>query len=299
MSAATLPTHARYSQMVTQQSKSNFYYSFLLLPRLKREAIWTVYAFCRFVDNIVDEKLTASQGAEELLKRWRQELDDCYEGRATHPITMELAEHVQRFKIPKIYFEGLIKGVEMDLSIRRYATFTELYQYCYHVAALVGLMCIEIFGYRNPQTREYAVHLGVALQLTNVLRDLRADAEKGRIYLPQEDLQRFGYTEEELFAGVINPAFVTLMAFECERTRAYFSKAATLLPREDRAALFAAEIMGAIYYEIFRRIEHNPAAVLTGKVSLPDYEKIIIAMSIWLCGRLGLWQGLTRAELAL
>jgi phytoene synthase len=293
----TLSTRASYSQEVTKKSRSNFYYSFLLLPRLKREAIYTVYAFCRFIDNIVDEKLAVGQTAEELLKRWRQELDDCYAGRATHPITVELTEHVRLFKIPKIYFEGLIKGVEMDLRVKRYETFADLYQYCYHVAALVGLTCIEIFGYRNPQAKEYAVHLGVALQLTNILRDLREDAEKGRIYLPREDLQRFGYTEEELLAGTINPAFVTLMAFECERTRDYFRKATVLLPKEDRAALFAAEIMGAIYYQIFRRIESNPTAVLGGKISLPDYQKILIALDVCLRSKLGLWEGLPATAL--
>jgi phytoene synthase len=295
---SAVSNRASYSQEVTRKSKSSFYYSFLLLPRLKREAIYTVYAFCRFIDNIVDEKLAVGQTAEELLKRWRQELDDCYAGHASHPITVELAEHVRIFKIPKIYFEGLIKGVEMDLSVKRYETFADLYQYCYRVAALVGLVCIEIFGYRNPQAKEYAVHLGVALQLTNILRDLREDAQKGRIYLPHEDLQRFGYTEEELLSGAINPAFVALMAFECERARDYFRKAATLLPKEDRAALFAAEIMGAIYYQMFRRIESNPAVVLAGKVSLPDYEKVLIALDVWLWSKLGLWKGLPAAGMA-
>jgi phytoene synthase len=295
---STPSTHAGYSREVTKKSRSSFYYSFLLLPHLKQEAMYAVYAFCHFIDDIVDEKLAGGQNAEDLLKRWRQELDDCYEGRATHPITMELAEQVRRFKIPKIYFEGLIKGVEMDLRVKRYETFADLYQYCYHVAALVGLMTIEIFGYRNPQAKEYAVHLGVALQLTNILRDLREDAEKGRIYLPREDLQRFGYTEEELLAGTINPAFVALMAFECGRAREYFRKAAALLPQEDRAALFAAEIMGAIYYQIFRRIERNPAVVLAGRVSLPDYEKIWIALDVWLLSKLGLWKGLSAAEMA-
>lgn len=296
---SALSKKASYSQEVTQKSKSSFYYSFLLLPGLKREAIYTVYAFCRFIDNIVDEKLSVGQSAEDLLRRWRQELDDCYEGRATHPITVELAEYVRRFKIPKIYFEGLIKGAEMDLFVKRYETFSDLYQYCYRVAALVGLMCIEIFGYSNPQAREYAVHLGVALQLTNILRDLREDAEKGRIYLPREDLQRFGYTEDELLSGTINPAFVALMTFECERARNYFRKAATLLPKEDRAALFAAEIMGAIYYQLFCRIESNPSAVLGGKISLPGYQKALIALNVWLRSRLGLWRGLPAAGASL
>ena len=142
-----------------------------------------------------------------LLDEWRRELDRCYEGTAQHPITVKLAQSLQQFPIPKEHFEELIAGVEMDLTHARYPTFRELYEYCYRVAGVVGLMCIEIFGYRNPKAKDYAVNLGVALQLTNIIRDLKGDAERGRIYLPQDELARFGYREEELLRGAYTPAF--------------------------------------------------------------------------------------------
>jgi phytoene synthase len=217
-----------------------------------------------------------------LLDEWRRELDRCYGGTAQHPIAVRLAESLQRFPIPKEHFEELIAGVEMDLTHRRYPTFRELYEYCYRVAGVVGLMCIEIFGYHNPKARDYAVNLGVALQLTNIIRDLKGDAERGRIYLPQDELARFGYREEELLRGAYTPAFSALMHFAGGRARQYFDNAQLLLAEEDRRSLLAAEIMGAIYYRLLEKIEASQYRVFDRTITLPTSQKLWIALSIWM-----------------
>lgn len=271
---------AAYCSRLTRQSRSNFYYSFLFLPKEKREAMYAVYAFCRSVDDVADgpapllEKRTS-------LDEWRRELDRCYHGKAVHPITMTLTQAIRRFSIPQEYFDELITGVEMDLTCSRYPTFPELYTYCYRVAGVVGLMCIEMFGYRNPHAKDYAVNLGVALQLTNIMRDLRVDAERGRIYLPQEELTRFGYSERELLQGVYNPAFVELMRSCSEQARQYFHSARQSLAVEDRRSLFAAEIMGTIYYQLLETIEASGYRVFDRTITLPTRRKLWIALSIW------------------
>jgi phytoene synthase len=195
---------------------------------------------------------------------------------------VKLAQSLQRFPIPKEHFEELIAGVEMDLTHLRYPTFRELYEYCYRVAGVVGLMCIEIFGYRNPKAKDYAVNLGVALQLTNIIRDLKGDAERGRIYLPQDELVRFGYREEELLRGAYTPAFSELMRFTGNRARQYFHDARQLLAEEDRRSLFAAEIMGTIYYRLLETIEASSYRVFDRTITLPTSYKLWIALSIWM-----------------
>ncbi len=173
----------------TKESGSNFYYSFLFLPQHRREAMYTIYAFCKIVDSAVDEPAPGSQPLEEVAK-WRQEVSETYRGRPTQPVTISLATHLKTFHIPESLLQELISGVEMDLTINRFATFPELYQYCYRVAAVVGLICLKIFQTQSPAAEDYAVNLGLAFQLTNILRDLKGDAELNRIYLPLEDLQR-------------------------------------------------------------------------------------------------------------
>ncbi|MBI4641025.1 MAG: squalene/phytoene synthase family protein, partial [Candidatus Tectomicrobia bacterium] len=205
-----------------------------------------------------------------------------YQNRPTHPITIELADIVKHFNIPEEYFEELIAGVEMDLKKQRYATFDELYQYCYRVASIVGLICIEIFGYTQRVTKDYAVTLGVALQLINILRDLKADAGQGRIYIPQEDLERFHYSERDLLSATYNAAFINLMEFEALRAKEYFQRARTMLPKEDRKSLFAAEIMGSIYYELLKKIEHYRYNVFEGDMTLSNSRKLLIALKVWL-----------------
>ena len=269
-----------YCSRLTRKSRSNFYYSFLFLAKEKREAIYAVYAFCRSVDDIADGQ---ASGAEKRgrLDEWRRELDRCYEGKPGHPISVRLAQSMRCFPIPKELFEELIAGVEMDLTQHRYPTFRDLYEYCYRVAGVVGLMCIEIFGYRNPKAKDYAVNLGVALQLTNIMRDVRVDAARGRIYLPQEELARFGSTEEELLQGAYTPPFVELMRFSAARARRYFQNARELLAAEDRRSLVAAEIMGTIYYQLLEAIEASGYRVFDRTITLPTTHKLWIALSVW------------------
>ncbi|MSS70867.1 MAG: squalene synthase HpnD [Candidatus Latescibacteria bacterium] len=268
-----------YCHSLTRRARTNFYYAFVFLPKPRREAIFAAYAFSRHTDDLVDDRVEGVP--EESLARWRAELEACYEGRPAHPITRRLAETLRQFPIPKQYFCDLIDGVEMDLTMRRYETFEDLYAYCYRVAAVIGLICIEIFGYTNPRARDYAVSLGIALQLTNILRDLGTDAEQDRIYLPRQDLERFGVTEDDLRARRYNDALRGLMAFECGRAREYYARAAALLPPEDRARLFSAEIMGRIYYGLLEKIERRRYDVFTRRIALSTPHKFAIALGLW------------------
>jgi phytoene synthase len=241
---------ASLSARLTRQSGTNFYYAFRILPEQKRRAIYALYAFCRTVDDCVDEP---SGEREAGLARWLAELHRAYAGRPETELGRELAEAVARFPIPRGAFEDIVAGCRMDLTQRRYASFAELRVYCERVASAVGLASIEIFGYQDPRTREYAVELGLALQLTNILRDVAADAARDRLYLPLEDLARFAVPEEELLALARDPAAARprglsgLLEFEAERARSHYGAAARLLPERDRRSMLAAEIMGAIY----------------------------------------------------
>ena len=274
----------RYCETVTKRSGSNFYYSFLFLPRSRREAMYAIYAFCKEVDSAVDEALPGSDPHEQL-ERWRRELNAVYQGRPTLPIAISLAEHVHRLHIPKDYFEDLLAGVEMDLTIRRYATFDDLSLYCYRVASVVGLICLHVFGTRSPHAREYAINLGLAFQLTNILRDLGTDADHGRIYLPLEDLSRFGYSEDHLLQKAYSPSFRELMKFECTRARDFYdkaSRAADSLPAADRRPLTVAEIMRGVYARILDRIERSDYRVYGTRVSLSPSYRLAIAASVYL-----------------
>lgn len=270
---------------LVKQSRSSFYYAFLFLPRPKREAIYAVYALCRSVDDIADEPGEVTEKAGRL-KAWREEIDRCYAGQPTQPITIQLRDCLNRYPIPKSYFEELLAGVEMDLTISRYATFADLYTYCYRVASVVGLICIEIFGYsREPAAKEYAVNLGLALQLTNILRDVKTDGRRGRIYLPQEDLQRFGYAEADLLGGRYTPAFFPLMRFEADRAREHFRRAAGSLAPDDRKNMVAAQIMGRIYRETLEAIARQNYRVFDGRIALSTPRKIQLAVTTWMKNR--------------
>ena len=269
-----------YCAEVTRRSSSNFFYAFRLLPPPRREALCAVYAFCRFVDDIADDAARGAPAA--LLARWREELERIYDGAPTHPIGRALADAARRFPLDRQHFLDLIRGVELDLTRRRYATFDELHEYCYLVASTVGLLCIEIFGHRQASAREYAVDLGVAFQLTNILRDVTEDAARGRLYLPLEDLRRFECREADLFSGRYSPRVGALLAFECGRARAYYLRAGGVLAPEDRAALAPAEAMRLIYERLLRRIEARHFDVFGGsKVTLPRYEKVTLALTAW------------------
>ncbi|MGA3325769.1 MAG: presqualene diphosphate synthase HpnD [Terriglobia bacterium] len=268
----------------TNAHVTNFYYAFVFLPPEKRLAIEAVYAFARRGDDIADSGLDPAEAAAALVS-YRQALDACYAEEGSHldaPELRALAEAIKRFKIPREPFEDLIRGLEMDLANTRYETFAELSQYCYRVASTIGLICIEIFGYHNPRTRDYAVNLGMALQLVNVLRDLQRDAQRGRIYLPQEDLERFGVRPGELLAGAYTDPFIELMQFECDRARHYFDLARQTLPPEDRQSMKAAEIMAAIYWGILKRIQKRCYNVFGKRVRVPRPLKLWAALRVYL-----------------
>ncbi len=268
-----------YCQEVTRRSSSNFYYAFRLLPAERREALFAVYAFCRFVDDIADDG--DRRDPATLLERWRNEVECVYGGAPGHPISLALADAAQRFSLPQRHFLDLIRGVEMDLSHHRYASFDELHEYCYLVASTVGLLCIEIFGYHQATARDYAVDLGLAFQMTNILRDVMEDASRGRIYLPLEDLRDFECSEEDLLGGRYSPRVGALMAFECGRARAYYLRARGALADDDRAALAPAEAMRLIYERLLDRIEARRFDVFGPKVTLPRYEKLTLALAAW------------------
>jgi phytoene synthase len=260
---------------------SNFYYSFLLLPSAKRRAINDVYNFCRLLDDIVDEDQKDRDALTEL-QFWRDEIEACYQGCPTTEFGERLINSIEEFELPKQPFLDLIEGMEMDLKWHSYQTFADLREYCYRAASTVGLICIEIFGYESARTREYAVNLGLAMQLTNILRDLKEDIARGRIYIPLEDLERFGYSEQDLRANLYNAPFINLMKFEHARARSYFEKAAASLPESDRASMFAAEIMGAIYRELLDQMPGVQFDVFRNSLSISKARRMRIALEIWL-----------------
>ena len=270
---------------LTRQSNSNFFYAFLLLPRVKREAIFAVYAFCRIVDDTVDEGHDRTAQRQEL-QRWREEIARVFEGTPAHPAAERLQEAVRRFPIPRSALEEIIAGVEMDLDQSTYETFEALYPYCYRVASAVGLCSIAIFGYTDPRARDYAIDLGIALQLTNILRDVEPDAAIGRVYLPQEDLRRFGVTADELREGRYTERFVELMRWEAARARDYYARAWRALPAVDRHRLFSAEIMGQTYYALLRAMEARRFQVFGERVTVPARRRIRIALQCWAGSRL-------------
>jgi 15-cis-phytoene synthase len=274
---------------------TNFYYSFLVLPSDKRRAIVAVWDFCRAVDDGVDEAPDSNAAMTEIA-RWRGELAAAFEGGT--PGTSQgraLAPLIRQFNLPRPAFESLIEGVEMDLGSRRYYTFADLYEYCIRVASAVGLICLEIFEYGDPRSRQYAVDLGVALQLTNILRDVPEDLRKGRVYIPQEDLRRHGCSEEDLAresaragGGVRDPKVKALLRQQAQRAREYYRKAAEGLPRTDARRLLAAEIMGAVYRGILTRIERSDYDVFSRVVRIPRPRRALIAAATWARTALGL-----------
>lgn len=266
---------------------TSFYYSFLVLPPRKRNAIIAVWDFCRAVDDAVDE-VAVGQDAGAELRRWRAELNACYDGSApATPQGAALVPYIREFNLPRQPFEDLVDGVEMDLRQSRYPTFEALSEYCRRVASTVGLICVEIFGYRDSRTQAYAVNLGTALQLTNIVRDVATDLRRGRVYLPLEDLRRFGCREEDLAAGRVTREVRALLAHQCARAREYYRRAAANLPPTDARSLVAAEIMGGIYFEILRRIERAGYDVFSRRIRVPRPQRALIAARIWARTMLG------------
>jgi 15-cis-phytoene synthase len=275
----------RAPRKFARATASNFYYSFLLLPAAERRAIKDVYAFCRLLDDIVDEDQTGRSPYAEL-QYWRGEIEACYQGCPTSEFGERMLVSIEAFDLPKQPFLDVIDGMEMDLKWHSYQTFADLREYCYRAASAVGLICIEIFGYESARTREYAVNLGLALQLTNILRDLKEDAARGRTYIPIEDLERFGYSEQDLRMNVYNAPFIELMKYEHARARLYFEKAAASLPEQDRSSMFAAEIMGTIYRELLEQIPAVQFDVFHHRLTVSKSRRLKIAFSIWLNSKL-------------
>jgi 15-cis-phytoene synthase len=276
------------SSALNMARDTNFYYSFLVLPPDKRQAIIAVWDFCRAVDDAVDEA-GVGEPARSQVARWRTELGAVFDGRP--PQTSQgrmLAPLVKQFNLPRAAFEALIEGVEMDLDSRRYESFTDLYEYCIRVASAIGLICLEIFGYDDPRSREYATDLGVALQLTNILRDVPEDLSRGRVYIPQDELRAHGCTEGDLARevseagnGVRSPNVKALLRQQADRARTYYCKAAAELPLVDRRRLAAAEIMSAIYRGILSRIERADYDVFSRVVRIPRPQRAVIAAVTW------------------
>ena len=288
-SGASLDADYERCAEITRRSRSSFYYAFILLTAERRRALNAVYAFCRFIDDIADDESIREPAV--LLTRWREELERVYTGVPTRALSRALADSARRFAIPRVHFEEIIAGVEMDLSRTRYQTFEELRPYCYRVASALGLICIEIFGYRNPSAKTYAENLGLALQLTNILRDVREDAARGRIYLPLEDLARFNVSEDEILGGVYSSNFVRLMDFEAKRARELYAAAQMALAAEDRSTLLTAEAMRLIYGALLERIIKSEYRVLDRRHRLSAPHKLYLVGRAWAEGRLSSRRG--------
>jgi 15-cis-phytoene synthase len=275
----SLPESYRHCTHVARSQARNFYYSFLCLPERKRAWMCAIYAFMRYSDDISDDGMGDTIARMEA---WRAALDRAFEGDyGESPILPAFHDAVRQRSIPKQYFDELIDGAMMDLSPRRYDTFQDTYDYCYHVASVVGLVCIHVFGFEDERAKEYAEANGIAFQLTNILRDLREDAQMGRVYLPQEDLRRFAYTEEDLRAGVENDAFLALMRFEVERTCDYYRKAEPLLDLIHPDSRPCLQAMRKIYRGILDRIVEQKYDVFTHRARVPTWKKLIIAGEAW------------------
>jgi len=268
-------------RVITRREAKNFYYAFLTLPAAKRRAIYAAYAFCRHCDDSVDEG-TSSEAKTTALAELQADLDSTYTGQASSPVYLALADVARNYDIHQDYFKEVILGVESDLVKDRFQNFEELREYCYRVASVVGLICLQIFGYENDDAKEYAIDLGLAMQLTNIIRDVKEDFDMGRIYLPQDEMARFGYTEEDLKNCVRNQPFQDLMMFQAERARGYFNSGFKLLPYLSRRSRACPAVLGTLYSKVLDRIEASDYDVLEHRVSLSKAEKIGITATTWL-----------------
>ena len=273
-------TPEEYCQQKAAASGSSFYYSFLFLPPERRRAITALYAFCREVDDVVDEGLEPQVAAAKLAW-WRGEVASLFAGEPHHPVTRALAPYREKFGLSAARMHEVIDGMEMDLRQTRYLDWRGLETYCYRVASVVGVLAAGIFGYRDERTLEYAKNLGIAFQLTNIIRDVGEDARKNRVYLPVEDLQRFGVPAADVLQSKQTPAFRSLMEFEAERALGYYEKAMAALPAQDRRAQRPGLIMAAIYRTLLNEIRREGFQVLTRRTSLTPLRKFWIAWRTW------------------
>ncbi len=265
-----------YCQQKTVQSGSSFYYSFLFLEPARRRAITALYAFCREVDDTVDEATDGSV-ARIKLAWWRTEVSSMYKGTPTHPVTQALQAHIATYRLEEQHLQAIIDGMEMDLDQSRYLDYAGLTRYCWHVAGVVGILSASIFGYTQPQTLAYAETLGLAFQLTNIIRDVGEDARKGRIYLPVNELQQFGVTAADLLNSRHSEKFEALMRFQTERAQKMYDEALALLPKEDRRAQRPGLMMAAIYRTLLDEIARDGYHVLSQRISLTPLRKLWLA----------------------
>jgi len=274
-------TPDQYCEERAAASGSSFYYSFRFLPAERRRAITALYAFCREVDDAVDE-CSDPLVARAKLAWWRAEVATLDAGRPSHPVTQALAAARSKFNLPTEQLQEIIDGMEMDLEHSRYPDFKALHLYCYRVASVVGLLAAEIFGYGDRRTLKYAHDLGLAFQLTNIIRDVGEDARRGRIYLPQDEMAKFGVTDADILNGRENGAFKALMEFQGERARGYYAKAMEQLPAVDRKSQRAGLMMAAIYRTLLEEIAADGYRVLKQRISLPPARKLWLAFKTWL-----------------
>jgi phytoene synthase len=271
------------SLAITRKSASNLALAFVLLPKAKRDGMSSLYAFCREVDDVADEQSVALDTRRERLASWRVDVRRACDGTEPQfPVNKELQSVIRRYHLPFEHFDELIKGVEMDLDINRYQDFEQLELYCYRVASVVGLLSIEIFGYTNPACREYAVFLGKALQLTNILRDVRADAERGRIYLPLSELKKFKMDPDEILRLQYSQRFFELAQSVAERARYFYQRARQALPEADRRSMVAAELMGSVYWRLLRKLEARRFNVFGPRPTrLNKGQKLLLIFRAW------------------
>jgi phytoene synthase len=266
---------------ITRRSGSSFASTFWMLPKPKRNALHAIYAFCRLADDIADDPAIAGDRTA-LLARWREELDDAFRGKAQHAVGVALSDAIERFQLPERVFLDLLAGVEFDLADGPIETFDDLRLYCYRVASTVGLLVVRILGFENPRSLEFAETLGIAVQLTNVLRDVGDDASTGRIYLPKDELERFGASVESILAGQMTDELQVMLSFNAKRAASYYERAEQLLPDEDRRALRPATAMGRIYRALLNELIERRFPCFGPPVRISKPRRVAIAAKVWM-----------------
>jgi len=271
------------SRAITRKSASNLAMAFVLLPKAKRDGMSALYAFCREVDDVADEDSVPAAERRAQLGAWRADLRRaCGTATPEFPVNRELQRVIHKYRLPFDHFDELLQGVEMDLEITRYADYEQLELYCYRVASVVGLLSIEIFGYRNPACRQYAIYLGKALQLTNILRDVHSDALRGRIYLPETEMTRFGVSADEILGAKYSARFLELANSVAQRARQFYRLARETLPPEDRRSMIVADLMGSVYWRLLCKLEHQRFNVFGPQPArLTRAQKALLVFRAW------------------
>lgn len=282
-----------HCQRIAKEHARNFYYAFRTLPPKKRRAIYAAYAFCRHCDDIADEEMPFDE-KERQFALTRRDLSDGRHDPNNSPMWAALENAADVFNIPQSYFEEVIQGVELDLTKSRFETFEELREYCYMVASVVGLICIEVFGYEDPIAKEYAIDLGIAMQLTNIIRDVKEDAERDRIYIPLDDIARFGYSEKQLMDGVNNAEFRALMKHQADRARSYFDSGKKLIPLLSSESRACPSVLHGVYSALLDRIEDSDFDVFQSRIGLSTQKKLYITAKLWATSKMPLFATLRR-----